>query len=151
MHCDLDLLTQVNRAHPCLVVSVPVKFHEDRYKGEAVMRMKPFYLTHALWFWPLDPKVNRAHPWLMGNVPAKSREDRCKGEAVMRMNPFYLTMHLQTGRLIPVYPPNFVAGALNKCGTMQIWPWPLVWRTDWCFLCPQKWLSWRSNVRACYH
>ena len=39
---------KVNRAHPCLMGRVPVKFHEDRCKGEAVMRMKPFYLTNAL-------------------------------------------------------------------------------------------------------
>ena len=26
---------------------MPVQFHEDRYKGEGVMCMKPFYLTHA--------------------------------------------------------------------------------------------------------
>ena len=48
MHCDLDLQTfdpKVDRANPWLMVSVPVKFHEDRCKGEAVMRMKPFYLT----------------------------------------------------------------------------------------------------------
>ena len=28
--------------------SVPIKFHEDRCKGEAVMRTKPFYLTARL-------------------------------------------------------------------------------------------------------
>ena len=28
--------------------SVPVKFHEDRCKGEAVMHIKPFNLTYAL-------------------------------------------------------------------------------------------------------
>ena len=27
---------------------MPMKFHEDRCKGEAVMRMKPFYLTMRL-------------------------------------------------------------------------------------------------------
>ena len=98
MHCDLDLWPfdpKVNRAlaHPWLMGNVPVKFHEDRCKGEAVMRMKQFYLTYALWPWPLTfwPKVDRAHPWLMGSVSVKFHEDRCKGEAVMHMKPFYLT------------------------------------------------------------
>ena len=67
-------------------------------KGKLVMHMKPFYLTHALWPWPLDPKVDRTHPWLMGNIPVMFLEDRFKGEAVMRMKPFYLTMHLQTNK-----------------------------------------------------
>ena len=56
MHCDLDLWLfdpNVNRAHPWLMGSVPMKFHENRCKGEAVMHMKPFYLTYALWPWPL--------------------------------------------------------------------------------------------------
>ena len=51
MHCDLDLWLfdpKVNRAHPWLMGSVPMKFHEDRCKGEAVMRAKPFYLTARL-------------------------------------------------------------------------------------------------------
>ena len=47
-------------------------------------------------------------------------EDRCKGEAFMRLKPFYLTTRLQTDgqtdgrtdRVIPVYPPNFVAGGI---------------------------------------
>ena len=48
----------------------------------------------------------------------KFHEDRCKGEAVMPMKPFYLTMRLQTDgrtdRVIPVSPPNFVAGGIIK-------------------------------------
>ena len=59
MHCDLDLWPfdpKVDRAHPLLMGSVPVKFHEDGCKGEAVMPMKPFFLTHALWPWPLTSR-----------------------------------------------------------------------------------------------
>ena len=51
MHCDLDLWPidpKVNRPNPWLKKSVPMKFHEDRCKGEAVMCMKPFYLTMCL-------------------------------------------------------------------------------------------------------
>ena len=51
MHCDLDLWPfdpEVNRAYPWLMGSVPVKFHEDRCKGETVMHIKPFYLTPCI-------------------------------------------------------------------------------------------------------
>ena len=107
-----------------------VKFHEDRCKGEAVMRLKPFYLTaqslHCdLDLWPFDPKVHRAHTWLMGRLHVKFHEDRCKGEAFMRLKPFYLTARLQTdgrtdrrtdGRTgwFQYTPPNFVAGGIIK-------------------------------------
>ena len=67
--------------------SVPMKFHENWCKGEAVMRKKPFYLTP----WPFDPEADRAHPWLKGSVPVKFHEDWWKGEAVMHIKPFYLT------------------------------------------------------------
>ena len=106
-----------------------VKFHEDRCKGEAVMRFKPFYLTaqslHCdLDLWPFDPKVNRAHAWLMGGLHVKFHEDRWKGEAVMRLKPFYLTARLQTDRRTDgrtdgqgdssIPPPNFVAGGIIR-------------------------------------
>ena len=51
MHCDLDIQTfdlKANMANPWLMGSVPVKFHEDRCKGEAVMRIFPLYLTMRL-------------------------------------------------------------------------------------------------------
>ena len=44
MHCDLDLWPlnlKIYRAHPWLMGSLHVKFHEDRCKGKAVMRRKP--------------------------------------------------------------------------------------------------------------
>ena len=105
-----------------------LKFHEERCKGEAVMRLKPFYLTaqslHCdLDLWPFDPKVHRAYTWLMGRLHVKFHEVRCKGEAFMHLKPFYLTARLQTDRrtdrqtdrVIPVYPPpNFVAGGYKK-------------------------------------
>ena len=95
-------------------------FHEDRCKGEVVIRLKPFYLTtqtlHCdLDLWPFDPKVHRAHTWLMGRLHVKFHEDRCKGEAFMRLKPFYLTAHLQTdGQGDSSIPPNFVAGGIKK-------------------------------------
>ena len=45
MHCDLDLWPfdlKIYRAHPWLMESLHVKFHDDRCKGKAVMRRKPF-------------------------------------------------------------------------------------------------------------
>ena len=44
MHCDLDLWPfdlKIYRAHPWLMGSLHVKFHDDRCKGKAVMRRKP--------------------------------------------------------------------------------------------------------------
>ena len=60
MHCDLDLWPfdlNIYRAHPWLIGSLHVKFHDDRCKGKAVMRRKPFSVIYALWprpltFWP---------------------------------------------------------------------------------------------------
>ena len=51
LHCDLDLWPfdpKVHRAHTWLMERLHVKFHEDRCKGEAFMRLKPFYLTARL-------------------------------------------------------------------------------------------------------
>ena len=56
MHCDLDLWPfdlKIYRAHPWLIGSLHVKFNDDRCKGKAVMRRKPFSVIYALWPWPL--------------------------------------------------------------------------------------------------
>ena len=47
---------KIYRAHPCLMGSLHVKCHDDRCKGEAVMRRKPFSVIYALWPWPLTSK-----------------------------------------------------------------------------------------------
>ena len=168
MHCDLDLWPfdlKIYRAHPRLMGSLHVKFHDDRCKGKAVMRRKPFSVIYALWPWPLDLKIYRAHPWLMGSLHVKFHDDRCKGKAVMRRKPFSViyalwswpldlkiyrahpwlmgSLHVKfhddrckgkavmcrkpkcgrqtDGRtdrrkdmMIPVYPPNFVAGGIIR-------------------------------------
>ena len=44
---------KIYRAHPCLMGSLNVKFHDDRCKGKAVMHRKPFSVIYALWPWPL--------------------------------------------------------------------------------------------------
>ena len=116
LHCDLDLWPfdpKFHRAHTRLMGRLHVKFHEDRCKGEAVMRLKPFYLTAQslygdLDLWPFDPKFHRAHTRLMGRLHVKFHEDRCKGEAVMRLKPFYLT-------------------AQSLYGDLDLWPfWPQI-------------------------
>ena len=126
LHCDLDLWPfdpKFHRAHTWLMGRLHVKFHEDRCKGKAVMRLKPFYLTaqsmHCdLDLWPFDPKVHRVHTWLMWRLHVKFHEDRCKGEAVMRLKPFYLTARLQTDgrtdRVIPVYPLTSLRGVIKR-------------------------------------
>ena len=129
MHCDLDLWPfdlKIYRAHPCLMGSLHVKFHDDRCKGKAVMRRKPFSVIYALWPWPLDLKIYRAHPCLMGSLHVKFYDDRCKGKTVMRRKPKCGRQtdgwtDGQTDMVIPVYPPpNFVAGGINICKTMQV-------------------------------
>ena len=76
-----------------------VKFHDDRCKGKAVMRQKPFSVIYALWPWPLDLKIYRAHPWLVGSLHVKFHDNRCKGKALMRRKSFLV-----------IY---------------ALWPWPL--------------------------
>ena len=91
-------------AHPWLMGRVPMKFHEDRCKGyQAVMRMKPFHLTHALWPWPLTfdlltlkstgPILDSWGVWLLSFLRIG-----VKGKQLCTWNHFYLTMHLQTDR-----------------------------------------------------
>ena len=135
-----------HRANTWLMGRMHVKFHEDRCKGEAVMRFKPFYLTaqslHCdLDLWPFDPKVHRAHAWLMGGLHVKFHEDRWKGEAVMRLKPFYLTARLQTdgqtdgrtdGRTdgqgdSSIPPPNFVAGGITISFIKSYWFYFCMW------------------------
>ena len=122
MHCDLDLwpfVLKIYRAHPCLMGSLHVKFHDDRCKGKAVMHPKPFSVIYALWPWPLDLKIYRAHSWLMGSLHVKFHDDRRKKKAVMRRKPKCGRQtdgrtDRQTDRhgdsSIP--PPNFVAGGI---------------------------------------
>ena len=46
MHCDFDLLPfdlKITRAHPQLIGSLCVKFHDDKYKEIAIMRHKRFF------------------------------------------------------------------------------------------------------------
>ena len=49
MHCDIDLWPfdlKIYRAHPCLMGSLHVKFHDDRCKRKAVIRRKPFSVIY---------------------------------------------------------------------------------------------------------
>ena len=72
-----------------------MKFHDDRCKGKAVMRRKPFsVIMHCdLDLCPFDLKIYRAHPCLMGSLHVKFHDDMCKGKAVMRRKPFSVIMH----------------------------------------------------------
>ena len=135
MHCDLDLWPfdlKIYRAHPCLMGSLHIKFHDDRCKGKAVMCRKPFSVIYALWPWPLTfhLKIYRAHPCLMGSLHVKFHDDRCKGKAVMRRKPKCGRTDRQTDRRMDrrtdgrtwwfqYTPPNFVAGGIKTlCGLL---------------------------------
>ena len=137
MHCDLDLWPfdlKIYRRHPWLMGSLHVKFDDDRCKGKAVMRRKPFSVIYALWPWPLNLKIYRAHPWLMGSLHVKFHDNRCKGKAVMRRkHKCGRTDGRTDGRtwLFQYIPPNFVAGGINRVCFLYI---NLCTNNNWYFL-----------------
>ena len=56
MHHDLDRWPfdpKINRAHPWLMGSKCMKFHDHRLITESVIVRKPFSNNHAPWPWPL--------------------------------------------------------------------------------------------------
>ena len=64
----------------------------------------------------------------------KFHDDRCKGKAVMRRKPKCGRTDGQTDMVIPVYPPNFVAGGITInlqtlrvkiYFTLYVWNWYL--------------------------
>ena len=75
---DLDLWPfdpNINRAHPWLMESNCMKFHDHRWITGSVMAWKPFSIINAPWPWPLDPEINRG-PWLMGSMCMKFHDHR---------------------------------------------------------------------------
>ena len=101
--------------------------------------------------WPFDLKINRAHPWLMGSLHVKFHDDRCKGKAVMRRKPKCGGQtDGQMDMVIPVYPPNFVAGGIIKfdlkqwtysCTSVWILPVPWPYRRPRCLV--------RTDLKQC--
>ena len=98
-HCLCD--PDTHRAHPPLMWSLCVKFHDDRCKGKGIMRYYPFSVINALCPWPLTfwSRGQQGPSLTHGDSACKVSWGLCKGQAVMRMKPFYLTYAL--------------------------WPWPL--------------------------
>ena len=91
MRHDLDLWPfdlKINRAHPWLMVSKCMKFHDHWLITESVIVRKPFSNNHAPWPWPLDLKINRAHPWLMVSKCMKFHDHRLITESVIVRKPF---------------------------------------------------------------
>ena len=91
MRHDLDLWPfdlKINRAHPWLMVSKCMKFHDHRLITESVIVRKPFSNYHAPWPWPFDLKINRAHPWLMVSKCMKFHDHRLITESVIVRKPF---------------------------------------------------------------
>ena len=92
------------KAHPQIMGSLCVKFHDYRCENKAIMPHKPFSVITALWPWPFDPKTYRAHPQLMGSLRMKFHDDRCKGKAIMQQK---------------------AISVINA-----LWPWPLTFWTQ---------------------
>ena len=94
MRHDLDLWPfdlKINRAHPWLMVSKCMKFHDHRLITESVIVRKPFSkitMRHDLDLWPFDLKINRAHPWLMVSKCMKFHDHRLITESVIVRKPF---------------------------------------------------------------
>ena len=128
MHCDLDLWPfdlKIYRAHPCLMGSLHVKFHDDRCKGKAVLRRKPFSVIYALWPWPLTSK-SIGHilaswgvcMWSFMMIGVQEKQ-LCAGNPNAAGQTDGRTDG-QTDMVIPVYPPNFVAGGINKKNVVYV-------------------------------
>ena len=117
MRHDLDLWPfdlKINRAHPWLMVSKCMKFHDHWLITESVIVRKPFSNNHAPWPWPLDPKINRAHPWLMGSKCMKFHDHRWITESVIVRKLVWRTdwrTDWQT-ECKPIVPSGFTGGGL---------------------------------------
>ena len=121
MHCDLDLWPfdlKIYRAHPSLMGSLHVKFHHDRCKGKAVMHRKPFSVIYALWPWPLTSKYIGHILASWGVCMWSFMIIGAKGKQLCARNPNAAGQtdgqtDGRTDMVIPVYPPNFVAGGIK--------------------------------------
>ena len=92
-----------------------MKFHDDRCKGKAVMRRKPFSVIYALTL-TFDLLTSKSIGHILdslGSLHVKFHDDGCKGKAVMRRKPKCGRTDGRTDRrtdgqtdmVIPVYPP----------------------------------------------
>ena len=128
----LDL--KIYGAHSCLMRSLHVKFHDDRCKGKAVMHRKPFSVIYALSPWPLTSK-SIGHilaswgvcMWSFMVIGVKGKQ-LCAGNPNAAGQTDGRTdrgMDGQTDMVIPVYPPNFVAGGIIsiKSSNFICWGW----------------------------
>ena len=119
MRHDLDLWPfdpKINRAHPWLMGSKCMKFHDHRWITESVIVRKLVWRTdrqtdwrtdrvqtysplrfhrwglitmrHDLDLWPFDLKINRAHPWLMVSKCMKFHDHWLITESVIVRKPF---------------------------------------------------------------
>ena len=110
LYCPFD--PEIYREHPHLMGRLCMKYHDDRFKGEEIMRHKPFSVITALWPWPLTLKpighiLNSwgVFVWSFIMIGEKGKQlwnithfqlsmhcdlddDRCKKKVVMRRKPF---------------------------------------------------------------
>ena len=104
---------EINRAHPQLMGSLCVKYHDYRCEDEPLCGKNHFQesMHFDLDLWTLKSIGHNLKKSLVG----------CKGKAVMRLN--NVSTESRTDRVIPVYPPNFIAG-VEGGGGVEIWyPW----------------------------
>ena len=80
-----------------------VKFHEDRCKGEAVMRQKPFSVILALWPWPLTPTSIGSILDSWGDCMWSFMKIGVKGKQLYARNHFQKSLHCDLD-LWPFYP-----------------------------------------------
>ena len=122
MHCDHDLWPfdlKIYRTHAWLIGCLHEKFHDDRCKGKAVMRRKPFSVIYALWPWPLTfwPSKSIGHildSWgvcmLSFMIIGEKGKQLCAGNPNAPDRRTEGRTDRRTDMVIPEYPPNFVAG-----------------------------------------
>ena len=133
MRHDLDLWPfdlKINRAHPWLMVSKCMKFHDHWLITESVIVRKPFQITmrHDLDLWPFDPKINRAHPWLMGSKCMKFHDHRWITESVIVRKLVWRTDRQTDGQTEckPIVPSGFTSGGLiTMRHDLDRWPFDL--------------------------
>ena len=81
----LTFWPEIHRAHPRLMGSLCMKFHDDMCKGKANMQHLTIFSNQCIKTLTFDPKIHRAHPRLMGSLCMKFHDDKWKGKAIIIM------------------------------------------------------------------
>ena len=128
MTLTFDLLTSKSIGHILASWgSLHVKFHDDRCKGKAVMRRKPFSVIYALWPWPLTfwPQKSIGHildswgvcMWSFMMIGVKGKQ-LCAGNPNADDRRTDRQTNIRTW-WFQYTPPNFVAGGITTVLLLQ--------------------------------